>query len=241
VGEHAKTPEVIIPTLEGVDRDGALLDALDAAVGRTRAEFLRRAAMGSAALLGALAAPATAAGAPPGKKRDTAILNYGLAFEYLQAGFYTEAEQLGTIREMSQEQALWARTLGAHERAHVRILKKVLGRSAVGKPSFNYRGVTEDPDHFTRTAVAMEDLTVALLLGQAPRISDRGIRAALFSLLTVEARHAAWARHIIGVRPIGPALDRPKTLQGVDRVVRSTHFIVSRPRTSGRTSPRFTG
>jgi hypothetical protein len=241
VREPTKRAEVITPTLAEVDRDGALLEALDAVVGRTRAEFLRRAAVGSAAMLGALTAPATADGAGPGKKRDTAILNYGLAFEYLQAGFYTEADQLGTVAEMSQEQALWARTLGAHERAHVRILKKVLGPSAARKPFFNYRGVTEDPDHFTRTAVAMEDLTVALLTGQAPRISDRGLRAAIFSLLTVEARHAAWARHIAGVRPVGPALDQPKTLQAVDRVVRSTNFLVSRPHTSGRASPHFTG
>jgi Ferritin-like domain len=241
VSEPTTRSDVIIPALEDVDRDGALLEALEATVGRTRAEFLRRAAVGSAALLGALAAPMRADGAGPGKKRDTAILNYGLAFEYLQAGFYTEADRLGTIRAMPQEQALWARTLGAHERAHVRILKQFLGRSAARKPFFNYRGVTEDPDNFTRTAVAMEDLTVALLLGQAPRISDRGLRAALFSLLTVEARHASWARHIAGVRPVGPALDPPKTLEAVDRVVRSTHFIVSRPRTSGRASPRFTG
>jgi Ferritin-like domain len=233
--------DVTIPTLEEVDQDGALLEALAGAVGHTRAEVLRRAAVGSAALLGALAAPLGAQAAARGKKRDTAILNYGLAFEYMQAGFYTEADRLGTIGEMSEEQALWARTLGAHERAHVRIIKEVLGRSAARKPSFNYRGVTEDPAHFTRTAVAMEDLTVALLTGQAPRISDRGLRAALFSLLTVEARHAAWARHIVGVRPVGQALDRPKTLAQVDRVVRSTRFIVSRPQTAGTGAPRFTG
>jgi hypothetical protein len=231
----------ITPTLEEVDADGALVEALGGAVGHTRAEVLRRAAVGSAALLGALAAPLEAAAAGPGKKRDTAILNYGLAFEYMQAGFYTEADRLGTIRRMTAEQSRWAHTLGAHERAHVRILKQVLGRSAVRRPFFNYRGVTEDPDHFTRTAVAMEDLTVALLTGQAPRISDRGLRAALFSLLTVEARHAAWARHIVGVRPVGSALDRPKTLAAVDRVVDSTRFRVSRPQTAGTGAPRFTG
>ncbi|MGH3031339.1 MAG: ferritin-like domain-containing protein, partial [Gaiellaceae bacterium] len=173
--------------------------------------------------------------------QDTAILNYGLAFEYLQSGFYTEAESLGTVRAMSPERQQWARTLGAHERAHVRIIKEVLGKKAVKRPFFDYRGVTEDAEHFTRTAVAMEDLTVALLGGQAPRVSDRGLRAAFFSLLTVEARHAAWARRIVGVRPVGSALDRPKTLAAVDRVVDSTRFIVSRPKTAGRRSPRFTG
>jgi Ferritin-like domain len=229
-------------TIEALDRDGALQEALSGILGGTRAEFLRRAALGSAALLGALAAPARAGGGGgEGKARDLAILNYGLAFEYLQSGFYTEADTAGTIERMETERQTWARTLGAHERAHVRIIKDVLGKSAAPKPFFDYRGVTEDADAFTRTAVAMEDLTVALLGGQAPRVSDKGLRAAFFSLLTVEARHAAWARRIVGVRPVGAPLDQPKTLAEVDKVVQSTRFIVDRPAMSGRRSPAFTG
>jgi rubrerythrin len=225
------------PTLERIDADGAIGEALDG-IGPTRAGLLRTAALGSAALLAGLADVAPAARGP---KQDTAILNYALVFEHLQAGFYTEAESLGTVRAMDAERERWARTLGAHERAHVRILKDVLGRRAVAKPFFNYRGVTEDVEGFTRTAVAMEDLTVALLAGQAPRVSDRPLRAAFFSLLTVEARHAAWARRIIGFRPVAAAFDQPKTLPEVDRVVRSTQFLVSRQRSEGGGSPRFTG
>ena len=226
------------PTLAEIDADGAIEEMLVSACGSTRAELLRDAALGSAALLAVLAEPAAAYG----PKQDTAILNYGLVFEYLQAGFYTEAESLGTVRSMPAGQERWATTLGAHERAHVRIIKEVLGKRAVKKPFFNYRGVTEDAGDFTRTAVAMEDLTVALLAGQAPRVSEPGLRAAFFSLLTVEARHAAWARRIGGFQPVAEAFDRPKTLAQVDRVVRSTRFIVSRPRRQRlRRNPRFTG
>jgi hypothetical protein len=226
------------PTLAQIDADGAIQEAREAAGGSTRGRFLRSAVLGSAALLAGLSDPAEAGA---GRKLDTAILNYGLAFEYLQAGFYTEAEALGTVRAMEAERETWARTLGAHERAHVRILKDVLGRRAAPKPFFDYRGVTEDPNEFTRTAVAMEDLTVALLGGQAPRVSDRGLRAAFFSLLSVEARHAAWARRIVGVQPVASAFDEPKTLAEVARVVRSTRFVVSQPRREGGGSPRFTG
>ena len=225
-------------TLLHVDADGAIQEAAEVAGASTRAQFLHSAALGSAALLAGLSEPA---GAARGPKQDAAILNYALVFEYLQAGFYTEAESLGTIRAMEPERERWARTLGSHERAHVRILKDVLGRRAVAKPFFNYRGVTEDPGGFTRTAVAMEDLTVALLGGQAPRVSDPGLRAAFFSLLTVEARHAAWARRIVGAEPVASAFDEPKTLAQVDRVIRSTRFRVSRPRSEGGGSPRFTG
>lgn len=226
------------PTLSQIDADGAIQEALADASGSTRAHFLRTAALGSAAFLAGLAEPAVAARGP---KQDTAILNYALVFEYLQAGFYTEAESLGTIRAMEAERETWARTLGAHERAHVTILKDVLGRRAVGKPFFDYRGVTEDPDGFTRTAVAMEDLTVSLLSGQAPRFHSRKLTAAVFSLLTTEARHAAWARRISGALPVLKAFDEPKTLAQVNAAVRSTRFLASQPLTLSRGAPRFTG
>lgn len=225
-------------TLEELDSDGALTAAIADVHGATRAEFLSKAAIASGTLLGALAAPPPAAA----QVDEVAILNYGLGFEYLQSTFYTEAERVGTIARMGKRKATWARTLGAHERAHVAILKQVLGTKAVKKPSFNFGGVTERVDGFTKTAVAMEDLTVALLTGQMPRLRTPALVAAFFSLLTVEARHAAWARRIAGVRPVGPALDKPRTLGQVDRVIHSTRFISSLlPRTRARRRPRFTG
>ena len=226
-------------TLGQIDCDGALTEAIAERHGDSRAELLRKAAIGSGALLAALAAPPDAAAQT---NREVAILNYGLGFEYLQSGFYTEADRVGTIRRMDQRCATWARPLGAHERAHVAILEQVLGRNATKKPSFNFGGATETQESFTRTAVAMEDLTVALLTGQMPRIRTPALLAAFFSLLTVEARHAAWARRIAGFRPVGPALDEPKTLTQVDRVIGSTRFISSLlPRTRASRRPRFTG
>ena len=162
---------------------------------------------------------------------DIDIFNFGLRFEYLQATFYTQADELGTIGRMSPRKQQWAHVLGAHERAHVKIIKSVLGSRAVRKPFFDFRGATETDDGFTRTAVAMEDLTVALLGGVTPRIQDRGLTAALFGLLTVEARHAAWARNIVGATPAAAAFDEPRSLAAVDRVVENTRFVVQRPRT----------
>lgn len=226
-------------TLGELDRDGALSESIDEIYGDSRADFLRKTAIGSAVLLGALATPPAA----DAKANEAAIFNYALGFEYLQATFYTETERVGTVRKMDERRALWARTLGAHERAHAAAIKKVLGKAARKKPSFNFRGATDDPDEFTRTAVAMEDLTVALLTGQAPNVTTPALRSAVFSFLTVEARHAAWARRIVGVRPLAAAFDRPKTLNQVDRVVASTRFISTlKPRTRARRrGPRFTG
>ena len=225
-------------TLEQLDGDGALLDGITEVYGSSRADFLRGAAFASTALLVGLADPPAASASP---KRDVAILQFGLVFEYLQSTFYTQAVRDGTVARMKPEKRRWAHVLGAHELAHVAILRDVLGKNAPKKPFFNFRGVTESESAFTRTAVAMEDLTVALLSGQAPRFDSRALTAAVFSLLTTEARHAAWARRLAGVRPVGAAFDEPKTLNEVDRVVRSTRFIAARPQTGRRGQPRYTG
>jgi hypothetical protein len=225
-------------TLAELDADGAIEEAVAELYGANRARFLCRAALGGAGLTAALAVPTRAAAARLG---DTGILNFDLVFEYLQSSFYTEADRVGTVHRMSKPLQVWARTLGAHERAHVAILKKVLGRAAVKSPAFDFRGVTDSPTEFTKTAVAMEDLTVALLVGQAARFKNRQLSAAVFSLLTVEARHAAWARHLSGFTPVLSARDRPKTLSQVAHIVAQTHFVTTRASLSGKRPPPFTG
>ncbi|MEA2324816.1 MAG: hypothetical protein QOD81_4666 [Solirubrobacteraceae bacterium] len=225
-------------TLACLDRDEALSGALAELYGSTRAEFLRRSAIGGAAMLGALLVPSPAAAAMD----DVGILRFGLRFEYLQSTFYTQAEEVGTVHRMASRKQQWAQVLGAHERAHVKILKQVLGRRAEAKPFFDFHGTTEREGAFTRTAVAMEDLTVALLSGITPQIRDRALTAALFGLLTVEARHAAWARNIVGATPASRAFDEPRSLGQVGLVVDRTRFVVRRPRTSARRqAPQTTG
>ena len=91
--EHA------LPTLGEIDRDEALLEAVAELHGDTRADFLRKAAIGSGAMLAILGAPATAAAA--NRLSDTDILKFGLRFERLQASFYTEADSTGTVKRMS--------------------------------------------------------------------------------------------------------------------------------------------
>jgi hypothetical protein len=224
-------------TLRDVDRDESLTEAIAELCGSTRADLLKGAAIGGAAMLTALSTPSEAAAAI----NDVSILNFGLRFERLQANFYTQADEMGTIGKMRAAKQDWARTLGAHERAHVRIIKHVLGPKAEARPFFDFGDATETDAAFTKTAVAMEDLTVALLTGVTPRVKNRSLTAALFGLLTVEARHAAWARHIVGTNPAPTAFDRPRTLASVKGTVNRTRFVVTKPRTSGTNAPGFTG
>ncbi|MET0685778.1 MAG: ferritin-like domain-containing protein [Solirubrobacteraceae bacterium] len=225
-------------TFRDIDRDDALGEAVERLYGCTRAGLLRRAAFGgAAAVLATLARPA----ASPAAVSDVDVLRFGLRFEQLQATFYTQAEEIGTIGAMPPAERRWAQTLGAHERAHVKIIKEVLGPKAEPAPAFDFGEANETPRAFIRTAVAMEDLTVALLGGVTPGVHDRGLTAALLGLLTVEARHAAWARHIAGADPAPRTEDAPMAIAAVQAAVDKTNFVVERPRMRGRSSPPFTG
>lgn len=217
--------------LADIDRDDAIAEALDALHGTTRAAFLRRAALGSAALLAASAAPASAA---PGR-RDEAILNYALTLEYVQDSFYSEVERLGSLTGALAEQA---RVVGAHERAHVAALRKVLGSRAVKRPRFDFRGATEDAERFRKTAVAFEDLAVAAYKAQAPEIQSRAYLVPALAIHSVEARHAAWIRRLAGITPAADAFDEPRSKRSTLAIVEDTHFVL---RTRSRRKPKFTG
>jgi hypothetical protein len=236
---YESTLDEMAATLADADVDGALQETAAQAFPSTRGAFLRRslgtlAAAGGGTLFAseALAAPVAAT------KNDIAILRFDLALEYLQSGLYTEAERLG---ELTQETLDWARVVGAHERAHVQALKNLLGRNAVASPAFNYRGVTSDEQAFIKTAVAYEDLTAALLKWQAPRLDSRSIVAAAVTLHSVETRHAAWIRYLVGLTPATSAFDKPAAQERMARLVASTRFVVSQPRMTRSGRPRFTG
>ena len=215
--------------LAGVDRDGALAEARD---GVSRAGFLAAAGTG---LLLALAPDARAAGL---SAIDVDVLNYALSLEYLQAAFYTESERSKALKGRAAEAAA---QVGAVERAHVKAFRSLLGRKAIARPRFDFQGVTEDPKAFLKTAVAFEDLAVEAYKGQAPRLQSKQVLAAALGIHTVEARHASWMRYLNGIKPAAAAFDDPRKKSEIDRIVRSTGFVVAKPEMTARRTPRYTG
>jgi hypothetical protein len=222
-------------TFGELDRDGALQSAFEQAGGDSRAGFLRKALVGSGALVAGLTLPERAGAT---SKNDVDILNYALTLEYLQAAFYTETERAGMVRGKAKEAA---RLVGAVERAHVRAFQKALGSAAVKRPTFDFRGVTEAQTPFLKTAVAFEDLAVAAYKAQAPLIQSKGVLGVAVSIHSIEARHAAWMRYLFGIVPAQRAFDLPQSRAEVLRTVQSAGFITSKPKTSGKEKPRYTG
>ena len=224
-------------TYQAVDQDGAIEEAIDRLPeGDSRAAFLRKSVVmggalaGGGALFGALAGTAQAQSAG-----DVAILNFALTLEYLESSFYKEAVAMGAL---SGDTRRFAKVVAGHEATHVRTLKSVLGAQAVAKPRFNFRGTTSDQGAFQATAQTLEDTGVRAYLGQAPNIDSDDLLAAAGTILTVEARHAAWIRHIRGESPAPQAFDKPATKRQILRAVKGTRFIVAAP---ARRAPNFTG
>jgi hypothetical protein len=226
--------QIEIPAaIAAFDREGAVVEA---------AHDVRTTRRGLLGLAGAGALGGLLAGAPgaraSGTRQDEAILNYALGLEYLQASFYTEAERLGALHGPLAQQA---KVVGAHERAHVKAFRAVLGSAAIKSPTFDFHGVTEDPDGFRRTAVALEDLAVAAYKYEAPRIHSQSYLMSAIAIHSVEARHAAWIRLLAGVLPAATAFDQPLAPIRVKALVASTRFVAGSPRVVAHQTPRFTG
>ena len=224
-------------TLADLDCDGALEEAAASFLPSSRREFFRRGILSGGALVGVLTLSEDAGAALAKTKRDIAIVKFDVVLEYLQAALYVEAQRLGAL---SPKTLAWARVVGAHELAHAEALRRMLDRPPA-RPSFNFHGITERQASFVKTAVAFEDLTAAILKWQALRLHSPQIVAAAATLHSVETRHAAWIRRIIGVSPVVSAFDEPADQQRMARLISSTDFITSRPRTTGERRPRYTG
>jgi rubrerythrin len=215
-------------TLIGVDSDGAIQETAERA-GINRADLLKRGAIGGGALFGAAsllgAIPGAAFASSKGSVRassDVDILNFALTLEYLESAFYAEALMKGALKGPT---AAFAKVVAKDEAQHVAFLKSALGAKAVAKPMFDFKGTTAAMGAFQKTAMALEDTGVAAYAGAAPMISNKKTLSAALSVHSVEARHAAWIRNIMGVNPAPVPFDGAKTKAQVLKIVTGTGFI----------------
>ena len=170
----------------------------------TRAQMLRRAIICGGAVIGSAATfgvPQLTAAAS--KEQDVRVLNLVLAVEYTEVAFYGEALERGGLRG---ELAKYAEIVLEHEKAHVAFLKKALGGAAEPAPRHDFGDRTKDAKAFTAAAVTLEDLAVATYNGQAVNLTPASLKAAA-RIVSVEGRHAAWIRSLVGDVPATEATD----------------------------------
>jgi rubrerythrin len=206
VSEQAETLEptanLADPSGETVASRGHLLRRLVLAGGGLG---LGGAALGGAWLAGAAAAPAKSAA--PSKAQDARILNFALLLEYTEEAFYTEALQRAGLKgDLLQ----YAQVAAKQERDHRLLLQKVLGAQAAKRPSFAFGAKTRSAKAFTAAAIELEDLAVSAYNGQAANLTRDSLAAAA-TIVSVEARHAAWIRAISGLVAAPDAVDKPVT------------------------------
>jgi rubrerythrin len=154
---------------------------------------------------------------------DVSILNFALTLEYLETAFYEEAVRKGALEG---ETLKFAKIVRNHERGHVTLLEGALGSAAVKRPRFDFKGTTEDARTFRATSIVLEDTGVQAYAGQAGRLDDPAILTTAVRIHSIEARHAAWIRHIVGKVPAPRAFDEPLTRAQVLAAVGQTGFIV---------------
>jgi hypothetical protein len=167
---------------------------------------------GSIAVVGALAGAAVggaqlAASANSGGSAatDRKILTYGLLIERLQAAFYADALDRG---HLTGEVRQFAQIVGAEELAHVKYLSAALGSGAGASPRFHFGDSVTDPARFIATAVSLEETGLGVYNGQAVSLTPKTLAAAA-RVVSVEARHAGWARALAGKDPAPVAVDAP--------------------------------
>ncbi len=199
--------------------------------GLTRFELLRRAALGSGAMIGGglllTGAPSAFA---QGEITDVDILNLLLLNESLEVAFYSEAVSRGGLSGRALQ---FAEQVRDNETVHRDVARRALGTRARAIPAFEFGETTANNEAFLTTALALENNDVGALNGAGPLVRSRALLAVAGQVVSVEGRQAAWIRRIVygpdyaapSEYPAPGALDPGLTIPQVLEALRATGFI----------------
>jgi rubrerythrin len=187
-----------------------------------RAALIKRIALslGGLSAAGAAAAGLASASRSSGSSlssRDREVLEFALKFEQLQTAFYGQALHDGKLTGQTKQ---FAEVVGREERAHLHYLERALGHAAGKAPTFTFGDATTNNAKFIAAAVTIEDTGLAAYNGQAENIS-RATLQSVARVISVEARHAAWARSLAGKLPAPVPADVPITASAALKSIKS--------------------
>jgi rubrerythrin len=102
----------------------------------------------------------------------------------------------------------------AHEEEHVTTLETVIedqGGEVAPEPEVEFGSAVEDPMEFLGTAIQLEDIGVSAYAGAAPFIENDDLVAPALSIHSVEGRHAAYVRTLMGQTAFPSAFDEARS------------------------------
>jgi rubrerythrin len=190
--------------------------------GVPRAALIKRIAVsvGGLSAAGAAAAGLASASRSSGtsslSSRDREVLEFALKLEQLQTAFYRQALRRGKLTDQTRQ---FAEVVGREEQEHLHYLERALGRAADPAPAFTFGDATSNDAKFIAAAVTIEDIGLAAYNGQAENMS-RDTLHSVGRVISVEARHAAWARCLAGKLPAPVPADAPITASAALRAIK---------------------
>ncbi|MDB5270649.1 MAG: hypothetical protein JWP58_3689 [Hymenobacter sp.] len=137
---------------------------------------------------------------------DIGILNYAYALEQLEAAFYTQVVASFYTGATAAEKAILS-DLKDHEISHREFFKRAITTGRISdslQPDFSnidftQKTTTSGKMGVLNAAMAFEDLGVAAYNGAGRFITNNDYLALAGKIVSVEARHAALIREMIGV------------------------------------------
>jgi hypothetical protein len=161
---------------------------------------------------------------------DVGILNYAYALEQLEAAFYTQATKTPYANMESADRDI-LNGIRDHEIAHRDFFKAALKKNAIpalevdfSKIDFNSR------DSVLSTAQTFENLGVAAYNGAGALLEKGEYLLLAGKIVSVEARHAAAIRYLIGMKKSGDKAagssgDSPVNDKGLDQALKPTEVL----------------
>jgi rubrerythrin len=170
----------------------------------TRADFLVRGALATAAALGARAAGSWTTRALA-KAGDVGVLDFAVRLEYVQTAFYRRAHRVA----LAPDVAGLASQFADHEQAHTDALLSLLTKIGPVPREPESKLPLVDQAGYLALAQTLEETTVSVYEGITPLLASSDLVAAFASITQVEARHAAAIRHASGHEVSPEAFDKP--------------------------------
>jgi len=183
----------------------------------TRGDFLRRVVTGGGALLagGALVAEFAPAAEAASAKMDVTILNAALILENLGKTFYAESMKNS---KLTGETKTFVHVVHGHEVQHAAFVKAALGKDAKKLPRFDFGTRTHSQAQVQKTAMELEGICTAALVGVAPLLTRKTLAHAGV-LLPVEAQHVSWISNILNRSPAPSPFNPKDTIGGVEKII----------------------